>query len=244
MISFIIAYSPDTAERIKNKNIVLDYYRKLMPSAEFIIEEVVAGSDFNKCKAYNAGALKASNDILGFIDIDVVVSKESLYKSIELSQNTETIVIGYNGLAIYLTYEAKKMLKDEITYEGISELLAVKDYNFNRLFKTSLFEVGNLKAVGGCLIMHKQCFEEIKGFNPNFIGWGYEDNEIVIRSHKLKKNVLYVNTNQPYLYHLPHHDVEIDKSQHTYYNKNREEYNRICSMSYDEIKHYIKSWNL
>lgn len=244
MISFIIPYTPDTSERVKNKNIVLKYYQEIFPDAEFIIEETNEITAFNKCKAYNTGALKASHNTLVFIDIDIIVSENSLRKSIEMSQNSENIVIGYNGVAIYLTYDAKKILTDNITYDRISKLLTIDSYNFDKLFKTELFEVGNLKAVGGCLVMNKQCFEDIKGFNPNFVGWGYEDNEIIIRAHKLGKNIFYVNTNHPYLYHLPHHDIEVDKSLHVYYNNNREEYNRICSMSHEYIKQYINTWTL
>ena len=107
-----------------------------------------------------------------------------------------------------------------------------------------MFEVGNLKAVGGCLVMSRDCFKDVNGFNPNFINWGYEDNEIVTRCHKLKKNVILANTKDPYLFHLPHHDVEGDKSVHDFYTNNQTEYMKVCEMNYNDLQKYIKTWKL
>ena len=71
-----------------------------------------------------------------------------------------------------------------------------------------------------------------------------EDNEIVTRSHKLKKNVIMVNVEDPYLFHLPHHAVEEDKSIHDHYNSNQCEYKKVCQMEYTELQKYIKTWKL
>ena len=110
------------------------------------------------------------------------------------------------------------------------------------LDKNEMFEVGNLKAVGGCLVMSKDCFIDVNGFNPNFIDWGYEDNEIVTRCHKLKKNVIFTNTKEPYLFHLPHHDIDEDKSIHDFYNNNQLEYKKVCEMTHNDLQEYIKTW--
>tara|TARA_R110001632_G_scaffold150546_1_gene268030 strand:+ start:1470 stop:2195 length:726 start_codon:yes stop_codon:yes gene_type:complete len=241
VISFIIAYKQDTEERSVNLEYCKRYYNQLVPDCEIIIKES-PNVNFNKCKLYNKGALEATHDTLCFLDSDVFVSEYSIRKSIELA-NSNNVIIGYNGVAIYLSYKAKNTLTSNLTYKNMLDILP-KKYSPVKLEKTEMFEVGNLKAVGGCLIMSKDCFNNVNGFNPNFINWGYEDNEIVTRCHKLKKNVILVNTKDPYLFHLPHHNVEEDKSIHEHYNSNRLEYMKVNSMNYLDLKDYIKTWKL
>jgi len=241
MITFIIAYKQDTEERAVNLEYCIQYYNQLIPGCEIIIKESL-DRNFNKCKLYNEGALQARHNTLCFLDSDVFVSEYSIQKSIELA-DCNNVVIGYNGVAIYLSYKAKSALAGDLTYKNMLKLLPEK-YTPVQSDKNEMFEVGNLKAVGGCLVMSKDCFKDVNGFNPNFINWGYEDNEIVTRSHKLKKNVIMVNVEDPYLFHLPHHAVEEDKSIHDHYNSNQCEYKKVCQMEYTELQKYIKTWKL
>lgn len=241
MISFIIAYKQDTKERAINLEYCKKYYQRLIPECEILIKES-ADENFNKCELYNKGALEAKYDTLCFLDSDVFVSKYSLQKSIELA-DTNNVIIGYNGVAIYLSYKAKHSLASDLVYQDMLDILP-PNYVPSRLEKNEMFEVGNLKAVGGCLIMSKECFTDVNGFNPNFVDWGYEDNEIVTRCHKLRKNVILTNTKNPYLFHLPHHDVEEDKSAHNFYTNNQTEYMKVCKMDYNSLQKYIKTWKL
>ena len=241
MISFIIAYKQDTGERQLNLEYCKAYYKTLIPECEIIVKEST-DDIFNKCKLYNLGAAEAKNNIICFLDSDVFVSECSIKKSIELASKNN-VVIGYNGVAIYLSYLSKQTLTKALTYDDLLTILP-KNYKPTRLEKNKMFEVGNLRAVGGCLIMTKDCFKDINGFNPNFIGWGYEDNEIIQRSHKLLKLVVMVNTKRPYLFHLPHHNIEEDKSDHNFYNNNQLEYQKICKMDSNKIKQYIKTWKV
>jgi len=241
MISFIIAYKQDTEERAVNLAYCKKYYQRLIPGCEIIVKES-SDSKFNKCLLYNQGALEAKHNVLCFLDSDVFVSESSIKKSIELA-DANNVVVSYNGTAIYLSYKSKHILTSDLTYQNMLDLLP-KNYTPSRLEKNEMFEVGNLRAVGGCLVMSKDCFKDVNGFNPNFINWGYEDNEIVTRCHKLKKNVILANTKEPFLFHLPHHDVEEDKSMHDSYNNNQLEYEKVCEMNYNDLQEYIKTWKL
>lgn len=241
MISFIIAYKRDTEEREVNLAYCKKYYQRLIPDCEIIVKES-SDSKFNKCRLYNKGALEAKHNVLCFLDSDVFVSESSIKKSIELA-DANNVIISYNGTAIYLSYKSKHTLTSDLTYQSMLNLLP-ENYTPSRLEKNEMFEVGNLRAVGGCLVMSKDCFKDVNGFNPNFINWGYEDNEIVTRCHKLKKNVILANTKEPFLFHLPHHDVEEDKSIHDSYNDNQLEYKKVCAMNYNELQEYIKTWKL
>lgn len=242
MISFVIPYFEDTKERAKNIDIITQYYGNIFPTSQIIIE---SGTEpiFNKSSLYNNGFKKATNNIICFLDSDVLVSKSALEKSIALASDNNNVVVGYSGVAIYLTYLGKDIIGHLPTYDSIIDKfddLKYKNYNKNTIY----YELGNSRAVGGCLLMNKQCFTDINGYNPNFLGWGYEDNEVVLRSHKLKKNVIYVNNPFSYLLHLPHHDIDIDKSKHVNYSSNYNEYNKIKQLSCEEINLYKTSWKI
>lgn len=249
MISFIIAYKPDTVEREINLEHCKRYYQQIIPNCEIIVQES-SDETFNKCKLYNEGVERASYDSLCFLDSDVFVSYESLTKSIEaIKEDITTVAIGYNGTALYLSYPAKASLQKTFTYSDLNNIIP-PGYKPKLLDKNNMFEVSNTRAVGGCLLMDKACFKDINGFNPRFTGWGYEDNEIIIRSHKLGKKVVCINTNRPYLFHLPHMDESSVSNQHedrTHQkneNHNLEEFKKIREMSPAELVNYIKSWQV
>jgi len=242
MISIIIPYFEDTLERDKNLNIITRYYNSIFPTAQILVER---GTDkiFNKCLLYNSGAKKASNDVLCFVDSDTIVSKPALEESARLAGDTNNVVVGYSGVAIYLSYHGKELIGETPGYDDI--LNNFKDLELGNYYSgNKYYEIGNTRAVGGCLFMNKQCFIDINGYNPNFLGWGYEDNEVVLRSHKLGKNVVWMNNPFSYLFHLPHHDVDVDKSVHTHYTDNYNEYVKMQKLSSEEIEIYKETWKI
>lgn len=261
MISFIIHLRKDTEERVKNINLVLPYFNKLIPDSEFIIVEDDASSNFsflekdnikyfftknlevyNKCKSYNFGLSKATKDIVCFLDIDCLISEENLLKAIEESLITNGMYIGYNGTCIYFDYNVKQQIKhNENLYDFLNSFVD-KRYIYT-MYKNQFYTITNTKAVGGCLIGKKRMFEQINGFNPNFKGWGYEDNEIISRARILKIPIYAINTSKPYLFHLPHEtDQWRDKSAHKYYAHNHAEVTKVESMDKDQLTEYIKTW--
>ena len=243
MITFIVPYKEDNAERALNLKLIQSYYTDLFPESEFILVESEDGT-FEKCALYNKGAAQASNNILCFLDCDIIVSNESLLKSFSLAESDDSVVVGYNGTAIYLTLEAKSKFKEgNISYSKLDALLPT---GFKPVLnnKSSLYNVANLRAVGGCLIMNKKCFYSIGGFNPNFKNWGFEDTEIVMRAAKMGKEVVAVNTKNPYLFHLPHDDDKAPRNAHSFYSDNEREYHKVLQMNSDQIKEYIETWKV
>jgi predicted glycosyltransferase involved in capsule biosynthesis len=258
-ISFILTYYHDTEERFKNFNLISNYYKELYPSDEFIVVETskekklknvknitYIGSDaseiFNKSKAYNLGLAKANSDIVCFLDVDCIVSKESLDKAIEKSKNNSNIYIGYNGTCIYFEYNVKNTIKTNNLYDELIKFVDQSKLYTN--YTNEYYLVGNTRAVGGCLIGQTKIFKEINGFNPNIIDWGFEDNEIVLRAHKLGHSPLFIQTSKPILLHLPHHNEKTDRSKHPFYSDNNEIYNKVISLTKDQLVEYIKTWKL
>lgn len=244
MISFIVPYKEDNEERKSNLKFAREYYSTLVPESEFIlISQKVEEGVFHKTRMYNEGAKKAKHNILCFLDCDTFVSEESIYKSFTLAQDNNNVAIGYNGVAVYLTFKGKKKIKGQLTYEKLLSILP-PDFKPELNNSNENYNVANTQAVGGCLVMNKQCFKDIGGYNLNFKNWGYEDTEIVRRAAKLNKNVVAVNANNPYLFHLPHDDDKAPRNAHEYYKSNEEEFYKIISMTYKDLKDHIKTWSL
>lgn len=240
-ISLIVAYKEDNSERKKNLELFKDYYSRLLPYSEIIIEET-HNNVFNKCELYNKGFQKARYNTVCFIDSDIFVSPDAIMSAYKYAQDSNNVVIGYSGDAVYMTFEFKNNINKGFTYSDL--IRVVQPYNTLVVGgSTDQYLVGNIQAVGGCLMMTKQCCRDINGFNPNFKNWGYEDDEIVRRSHQLKKNVVRLQKSQNnILIHLPHVLNNEDRSQHEYYEYNRNIINTIKKMSYDQLKEYIAGW--
>ena len=274
-ISFIVHYREDTEERKKNFDIVYNYYKAIYPSCEFVfvedgsektIEHLVRDEDqyifnknddvYNKCKSYNIGLNKSINNIVCFLDIDCIVSIDSLSKSIKIVNTLEdSICIGYNGIAIYAEYTLKDGVTNTKFSKGIYKLYdylqsKVDSSNITNLYSTDLYTVGNINAVGGCLIGKRDTFLDINGFNPNFIGWGFEDNEILSRAGQLGKTVTNIMSKDSkyFLFHLPHEDTYKvalnDKSDHKFYAHNAREWKDVSEMTENDLIKYIKTWDL
>jgi len=263
MITFIVYIRKDSDERTKNLNLVLPYYTNLFPDAKFIFVEdssenyfsylkdkkntkyisVLNDGQYNKSKSYNVGLAYADTDIVCFLDIDCIVSKENIQKGITTSLEYNNICIGYNGVSIYFTYKTKNSINESDNLYDYLDCLVDKSKLYLN-YENEYYLVGNLKAVGGCLIGRDEVFKEINGFNPNIIGWGYEDNEIIKRALKLEIDVCYINTSKPYLFHLPHGVDGVDKSKHEHYEENFYLYNKVCNSSKLNLEEYIKTWSL
>jgi predicted glycosyltransferase involved in capsule biosynthesis len=261
MISFIVHLRKDSEERVKNTNIVIPYFHSLISDCEFILVEDDTESNlnflqqdsvkyyhltntgtYNKCRSYNYGLTKATKDIVCFLDIDCIISEENLLLSIKQATNNTGIFIGYNRTCMYFNYNVKNQIK---TYKNLYEFLDsfVDKNNIYTLFKNNNYTITNTKAVGGCLMGKKKTFESMNGFNPNFKGWGYEDDEIISRARILEIPVYAINSAKPFLFHLPHDtDLHRDKSDHTFYKHNHAEVSKVEAMNKQQLTDYIKTW--
>jgi len=278
-VSFIVHFRKDTDHRMVNLDIVYNYYKDVLPDSEFIfveddsekrIEHLVKKEDkyiffenkdvYNKCKGYNLGFKEASNDIVCFLDIDCLVSIDSIIKSIAIAKK-DWLIIGYNRTAIYIEHPLKAKIKDKkgVQLYKFLESHIEEDNIETGWYDKQKYSVGNTNAVGGCLFGSKAMFKKINCFNPNFIGWGYEDNEIIARAGILGVTVAGVgrgysdviddgggtNKTNWLLLHLPHEEGGVaikDKDKHEYYHHNYEELNKVCDMSKEQLTEYVKTW--
>lgn len=263
-ITFICHLRKDTDERLKNVQLVHRYYRNIIPNCNFIFVEDDKESFFeflknekntqyifdyntnvyNKCRGYNLGLKNSTTDIVCFLDIDCIVSYENIERAVQQVLADNSINIGYNGSCAYFEYSIKNRI-DSTTDINLYNFLDqfVDKTKIYTLYRCADYMIASTRSVGGCLIGKRDTFKHIGGFNPNFIGWGYEDDEIICRARKFNIPMYYVNTDKPLLFHLPHElTPHADKSKHNHYEHNHNEAAKIGKMSLADINEYIKTW--
>ena len=83
------------------------------------------------------------------------------------------------------------------------------------------------------------------GYNPNFIGWGYEDDEMPLRVHKLGYDVTRLNgSNQP-CWHLHHFDGKgSPKETQPNYEHNRQVAGIVDNADKEQLEQYITTWDM
>lgn len=261
-ITFICHIRIDNEARLKNVKTIYKYYKQHLPNCRFVFIEddaesklldltfdakdeyaLVCNNDLvKKCAGYNHGAKYSDTDVLIFLDVDIIVDCNKLLECINEARDNGSLecLIGYNGCAFYMTQQGEKQFLNTLDVEDLHSKIKNLHLVTNNANEFAL--LGNTKAVGGCLIMTKKSFNQINGFNPFFIGWGYEDNEIISRAHRLGLNVTKSNIVDHFLYHLPHCDISVNKAQHNHYKQNEAIVQFVESLNKEQLQRYIKQW--
>lgn len=269
MLSYIIPVFIDNNQREENIRNCINYYSNLLdkhieseiilveesdkpilptlnildnPKIKYIYFKSV--DSYRKTLSYNYGARLALGDIYCFLDADVFVNPNALITIIEQIRVTPGVSLGYNGVAIYTTQTGKTPIVNKVieNWDNIKTCIDLNNLTTN--YSTKDYLIGNTKAVGGCLICDKQSFYNIGGFNPNFTGWGYEDNEIISRARILETPLFKPNNIEDVLIHAWHDIENKDKSKHKFYSNNESEVRKVESMDKNQLKEYIKTWNV
>lgn len=260
-ITFVCHVRIDNEARKKNIRTIYNYYKQHLPGCRFVIVEddlerrigfdVQEEDDYvitfneqhiEKCAGYNYGEKYAKTDVVVFLDVDIIVDCNKLLECIDEARATGSLecLIGYNGCAFYMTEQGEQQFLKTLNVEDLYS--KIKDLHLITNNANEYALLGNNKAVGGCLIMTKESFDKINGFNPFFKGWGYEDNEIISRAHTLGLNVSKSNITDHFLYHLPHCDTSVNKAQHNHYKQNEAIVQFVESLNKEQLQRYIKQW--
>jgi predicted glycosyltransferase involved in capsule biosynthesis len=262
-ITFICHIRIDNEARFKNVKTIYKYYKQHLPGCRFVFIEddtetrllnftlidsrdeyaLLYNNDLvKKCTGYNHGAKYSDTDILIFLDVDIIIDCNKLLECINEANSNGSLecLIGYNGCAFYMTQQGEKQFLDTLDVNDLHSKIKNMHLITNNANEFAL--LGNTKAVGGCLIMTKSSFNVINGFNPFFIGWGYEDNEIISRAHRLGLKVTKSNIADHFLYHLPHCDTSVNKAQHKHYKQNEAIVQFVESLNKEQLQQYIKQW--
>lgn len=157
----------------------VDYLLKLKNGKESIkIINYPIKSYFHKTKAQNLGAYFASQEILFFCDCDILLEEsylENITKLLKKDNDHFATLLGVKE-TLPNSREAKNVI--EFGYE-----LYVKIANGNTLTIIDNEEnaLSGTRQAPGLLLVSKEKFLKINGYNGRLNGWGWEDQDMISR---------------------------------------------------------------
>ena len=260
-VSLIYHYRKDCEERLSNLKLSIDFYRKHFANLEIILVEDDKSLSIDKEKdlegkfdkifflrneniyarpaSYNIAAKISTRPVIMTMDTDVVVKPEYLEKAIKLLENEKIgMIIPYNGIVLNTDEHIKSEFKETLDYESF---LPYVPKQFDILYKEDHITVQHNRSVGGITIFKKDRFFDFGGYNPNFLGWGFEDNELVCRIKKMGYEIGRVTNEDAWIWHLSHPGTV--KNNHAFYDNNQKINNAVTRMTKDELRIYIETWS-
>lgn len=204
---------------------------------------------WNKSIGYNQCAKLAKTPILCFNDTDVVVEIEQLRATQDylLKNNNTGIIYPFDGRFLCvdkaLKNQALDILDDHLTYDIIQDFKQFEPKTRNINDSTEHVFVGHNNSPGGIAMMRKDNFLKFGGYNPKFLGWGYEDSEILSRARILG----YKNGRASTMpcWHMDHTDESSSpKETQLYHEQNRLECSHVESLNREQLERYIKTWSV
>jgi glycosyltransferase involved in cell wall biosynthesis len=176
-LSFMIPFrASDTfREQIFNWNIVR--LEKLFPDAEIVIGESPAGN-FNRSAAINDAYKKTSGKYVVLLDADTVWNRSLIMESLTHLQGDEC-----NWLIPYTSYHiTNQQSGGTILQDNPARDMRVDDYLYENVL---YWKEGDIyPPVSGLNVFTSESFRATGGFDPNFVGWGWEDRAFYFSSIK------------------------------------------------------------
>ena len=238
-VSLLLPYRHDDETRLHNLLSVLEGYSQYFSDLEVIIVEdkkpeskdqlfdlstisshyvSFDGEElFNKSKCYNDAALLSTRPYILCADTDIFVEPEAIMDALEGIDESK-VAMPYNGVALYCKYRVRSTwVKHEHSLQVLRHIIP------SRLevgYTDDNCMVGHLQSPGGAVIFEKETFIKLGGYNPEFRGWGYEDDEILKRFVKQGCNPTRATNPRHMLWHF--HHANATKETHSHYKKNLE----------------------
>ncbi|MGN2275048.1 galactosyltransferase-related protein [Priestia megaterium] len=192
-VSVLIPYKPDHGIRDNLFKWIKFYYKDAMPEVELCIGKSNS-EPFNRSEAINTAAKKATKDVFVIADADVIYDPSILIQAIQLL-NKNAWVIPYDR-CLNISKSSTEILLNSFPEWPIP--IEVKS-------KERIFKNGEVKPVSGVIVVTRENFNIVKGFDERFIGWGREDD-----AFKDAMNTLcgpYKRITENSIYHLWHPKV-------------------------------------
>lgn len=160
-VSIIIPFQTDHGIRAEEFEWIKKYYSRVMPEAELCVG-LISEKDFNRSKAINLAVKKATKQVLVIADGDIFYAPEIIAKSIELLDEA-ACVAPFTGVYNIDKTGTERLLKTEPKWPS--------DVKPEECTRESFYP----GFAGKLIVISKETFEKVGGFDERFIGWGGED---------------------------------------------------------------------
>lgn len=178
---------------------------------------------FHRTRLLNDMTKMSETNIIVNYDVDVIFTIDQYVESKNKILEGCDMVFPYSGKF----YDVQKNQFNLVDLNKINEI----DLNQCTLF--------NPNSVGGAFFFNKERYMSIGLENENFVSWGHEDWERVVRIETMGHKLCRVDG---VLYHLTHSRTHNSSDRNPFFNINGQEFNRIRSMNKEQLTNHIKTW--
>jgi hypothetical protein len=186
---------------------------------------------FHRTKMLNEMARVAETDIIVNWDCDIVLPPMQIWKAVIAIRNGADMVFPYDGR--FARIPRMVWYKDLCHWLDIG---IIGNTQFNGMGSND-----NHNSVGGAVLWNRASYFKAGGENENFISFGAEDQERVVRAEKLGLSIERI---KGCLYHINHWVGVNSTTSNPYFIPNRIEFEKVKDMSKDELISYIATWNI
>jgi len=200
-----------------------DFVKSISNKIKYIFEKN-DNKLFHRTRLLNEMTKMSKTDIIVNYDVDVIFPIEQYIESKKKIEDGCTICFPYAGKF----YDIPKKHFDKVNEDRLQDI---------PLGECTLF---NPNSVGGAVFFSKSKYGEIGFENQNFLSWGHEDWERVVR---VKTMGHLEGRIEGVLYHLTHSRTHNSSSNNPFFGFNGQEFNKIRSMNKSQLCEHIKTWS-
>jgi len=154
---------------------------------------------YQRTLCFNKIANISTKEVLCFYDTDTVVRPKYLSASQHVIINgLLDHVYPYNGIFVDVKKKSRSDLAN-FDFDKMESLLVSRELGYD----SDDLNVIHNDSVGGIILISKEAFFKIGGYNSEFVGWGFEDVDFNKRS-KISNKVSRIENEDAICWHLQH----------------------------------------
>lgn len=212
---------------------------KVQPPKSAVFEFVFQDEDFSIAQISNIGASLVRTAFFCKYDVDAVVEPKAIFDAFELLKNDLSVsfAIPYNGVSFNIKNPLRRVI---LRSYHLRQLPVISR---NEAHARSSEEISLKSAHSKGLIHHfrTSVFKALGGYNEEFIGWGFEDNEILARFALLGHQFHLLKDYTAF--HLDHPRAPMTFRSQALTAQNYQRFLAIQKMPQEEILQYIQTWS-
>ena len=186
-LGIVIPYRTDHGHRERLLQYNISRLRSLVPDAEIVIQDSKY-TIFNRAEARNVGVSRLKKvEYLLLLDADTLFNSDQIERGVEAIENGAPWVIAYDTYCSLTESASAEILRHR------PDLYLGEPEPGKTMFK--------LKSFAGVLLMRKEVFHDVGGYDERFKGWGYEDNAFKDKMDTLHGPFQRVRGNAYHLWH-------------------------------------------
>ena len=252
--TIVIPLHIDFPERLEHLRFLLRYFTKFFINHQLILVEqdvkskidfplppeadlefITSEEDFSITRVSNSGAELVKTAFFCKCDTDLLVHPKAIFDAFERlkTDSSTSLVLPYNGISFNLTSPLKEDLMHSCDFQKLPCIQREEIASFSSPHLH--LKCGDSQGLIHCF--RTSVFKTLGGYNEEFIGWGYDDNEVLARFKGLghpKEMLKGYNA-----FHLDHPRMYGGEFQVL---QNFHRWQRVEKMPRDELVDYVKTW--